>query len=590
MEKLYLTLTGYPVTRHLYTKTRIKHAYKLARLHTLCLYKGECVGRYGSWEHRKRLVLEARPLSKTVSGILTRHKIKPADMPTFGDERVEAFFTELYKARRVPCHKEAVWQAVSDPSKVAYSQRKPNGTYTRVVTTLGKWLRRITTLDDESIKRLSERYKTLTNPTAGLTLLICKDGEEIQQIYEDDTVCKSCMNDERAVRVYDSPDIAVVYAVHDGAVVGRAVCNKNAKEFVRAYPTGGRDLTFAGKTQMEWREAFLALLEAEGYRHDTGCLEGLRLRFLEHDDGRVEAPYLDGCYRAVTWEKGDEFMVICDQGDDDSYACDNTNGWSDAREDGRVTLRNGDRVDQEDAVYSGYYAEYLLRDDAVYSEYDDEWYEVDDTVTVIRFRSSGRLWEESVHDRNGTTDVEGFGYPVLDDELNEFIDAGYVVRVGDEYYDRDHADVVWCEYEDCRALKEDCIEVDGWYYTLDYLYANPEEFFVHDGKLAYHESDSDRSGTPLDVVCDLGMAKAIEEVYAVNYMPAMARYNGDALYNQLRNSVFPTKAKRLRQFLASLGLGLLFDELCCRAALNHPTLLAYREQERNAAYARARAA
>lgn len=70
----------------------------------------------------------------------------------------------------------------------------------------------------------------------------------------------------------------------------------------------------------------------------------------------------------------------------------------------------------------------------------------------------------------------------------------------------------------------------------------------------------------------------------------MARYNGNNLYNQLHASVFPAKAKRLRGFLASNNLGLLFGDLCRRAANNHPTLLAYREQERNAAYARARAA
>lgn len=591
MEKMFLTLTVYPVPRCEYTEYRIKSNYRYLTSN-LCHYKGEDVNpRHVGWAQRKQMVKDARPIDKTVSGILARHKIKPAALPTFGDERVEAFFTELYKAHVVPCHKEALWQAVSQPEKVAYSQHKPNGTYTRISTTLGKWLRRNTDLDDEAIKRLSERYKTLTTPTAGLTLLICKDGEEIQQIYEDDTVCKSCMNDEGAVRVYDSPDISVVYAVHDDTVVGRAVCNKHTKEFVRAYPTGDRDLTFAGKTQMEWREAFLALLEAEGYRHDTGCLENCRLRFLDHDDGRVEAPYIDGDYQAVMWEKGDDWMVVCDKDDDDgSYTCNNTNGWSDQYEDSRIILRNGDRVSPDDAVWSEYYEAYIHQDEAVYSDYDNDCFELYDTVTVLRFRSRGHHWEESVHDQNDTTDVEGFDYPVLDDELEQFIGAGYVVQIGDEYYDRNHDDVVHCEYEDRHALSSDCLEVNGEYYTLEYIRTNPGEFLVHDGELAYHTSDSDKQGTPLDVVCERGMAKAIESVYAVNYMPAMARYDGDALYRQLHENVFPAKAKRLRGFLASNNLGLLFGDLCRRAANNHPTLLAYREQERNAAYARARAA
>jgi hypothetical protein len=586
MEKMFLTLTTPGRLRRSYDATTIKNAYRIYRMRG-AKYKGEYVTSLSareSWEWVKRDIKARRLLSKTVSGILARHKIKASDLPSFDDERVEAFFTELYKAHVVPCHKEALWQAVSTPSKVAYSQRKPNGSYTRVVTTLGKWLRRTTDLDEEAIKRLSERYKTLTNPTAGLTLKVCQDGEEIQQVYEDDTVCKSCMNSEHAVRVYDSSDISVVYAEHDNTVVGRAVCNRETKEFVRAYPTGDRDLTFADKTQLEWREAFLALLEAEGYRHDTRCLLNCRLRFLGHDDDRVEAPYLDGDYKAVTWEKDDEFMVVCHKGDGDSYACDNTTGWSDERDnnhEGQVCI-DGEWYDEDEVRWSEYHERHLHIDEACYSDYDDDYFVFDDTITVRRFHSRGYHREESVHDRNDTTYVEGFDYPVLDDELDGFLGAGFVVQIDGEYYDRDHADVVFCDWEVCHALRGDCTEINGEWYTLEYIRDSPEEFLVHDGALAYHTSDSDKQGTPLDKVCELGMAKAIESVYAVNYMPAMAQYDGDNLYNQLRYNVFPAKAKRLRQFLVAHDLELLFDGLCRRAARNHPTLLAYREQERNA--------
>lgn len=587
MEKLYLTLTRLPVPRDRYNRYHIRYAYATVKTGP-CLYKGEEVNpRDYPWDDSKARIKNRRPLSKTVSGILARHKIKTADLPSFDNERVEQFFAELYKAHVVPCHKEALWQAVSDPSKVAYSQRKPDGRYTRVVTTLGKWLRRITKLDDEAIKRLSARYKTLTNPTAGLTLKVCKDGDEIFDIYQDSTVCKSCMVGEDCVAVYDSPDIAVVYAEHDDTVVGRAVCNRHTKEFVRAYPTAASDYSFADKTHTEWREAFLALLEEEGYRHDTGCLEGLRLRFLDHEDDRVRAPYIDGDYQAVMWEKDDDWMVVCDRDDDGSYACDNTRGWSDQREGSRITLRNGDRVSPDDTVWSGYYEAYIHRDEAVYSEWDNDYFELDDTIIVLRFRSNGHHWEDSVYDCNDTTYVEGFDYPVLDDELEQFIDAGYAVQIGDRYYDASHHDVVFCDWENCYAPKDDCLAVNGEYYTLDYICDNPDEFLVHDGELACHKDDRHAEGTPLDVACDRGMAKAIESVYAVNYMPAMARYDGDALYNQLHASVFPAKAKRLCQFLASNSLELLFHDLCRRAANNHPTLLAYREQERNA---RARAA
>lgn len=593
MGKMFLTLTSSPCNRTEYTAKHIKYAYSALRyFRGAVTYKGACLYPSAmSWGELKATIKTNRPLYRTVAGILARQKTKQADTPSFGDERVEQFFTELYKEHVVECHKQALWQAVTDPSRVAYSQRKPNGTYSRVVTTLGKWLRRNTDLDDEAVKRLSERYKTFTNPTAGLTLRVCQDADEIYDIYQDSAVCKSCMIGEYAVRVYDSPDIAVVYATHDGTVVGRAVCNKHTKAFVRAYPTATSDYSFDGKTHTEWREAFLALLESEGYRHDTSCLEGLRLRFLDHDanDNQVAAPYLDGDYQAVTWEDGDDWMIVCDKGDDDSYSCDNTNGWSDRRVDGHEgqICVDGEWYDEDDVVYSHYNGEYIPRDAAYYSEYDDDYYYDHQTVTVYRLGYCNRLEEETVHEDNRTVEVEGMDYEILVDDINEFLNADLIVRVGSDYYDRNHDDVVWCEYENCYALKDNRIEVNGEYYTLDYIRVNPDEFLVHNGELAYHTSDSDKQGTPLDVACGRGMAKAIESVYAVNYMPAMARYNGDALYQQLHANVLPAKAKRLRQFLASNSLGLLFGDLCRHAANNHPTLLAYREQERNA---RARAA
>jgi hypothetical protein len=133
------------------------------------------------------------------------------------------------------------------------------------------------------------------------------------------------------------------------------------------------------------------------------------------------------------------------------------------------------------------------------------------------------------------------------------------------------------------------VEVNGELYTLAYIRDSADEFLVDNCEIAYHVDDNNAKGMLLSVACELGMKKAIESVYAVNYMPAMARYDGDALSRHLRTNVLPAKAKRLRQFLGSLNLGLLFDDLCHQAAENHPTLLAYREQQRNAR-ARARAA
>jgi hypothetical protein len=404
---------------------------------------------------------------------LQQQGIKPEDIPSFNDHTVASFFGHLYAVYTADAHKEVLWQSARDPLKVAYSKQKPDGSYTRVATTLGRWLKRIDpSIHDSTLKALSERYKALATDTAGLTLEVCEDEMEIVFVYADSTVCKSCMTGVSAARVYDSPDIEVVYAMHEGRVVGRAVCNRETKEYVRAYPTGNNGLEWVGRTESEWRELFLSLLERKGYTHNTECLWDLRLKYIGGDGQRLFMPYIDGDYQCVSWNEGDKYAIVCDSGDD-TYTCTSTNGFSEPRayldHDGGLLI-NGVWYSEDEVRYSAYNAEYLPINVACYSDFDGDYMRFDQAITVRRFAPRAEQgFRERVRNTNYTLPVEGLDFPVLVDEMSQWIQAGFIVQLNGTYYTTQHDDVVWCQDEEKYALKSDCI-----YYEDEVKYCTKE--------------------------------------------------------------------------------------------------------------------
>jgi hypothetical protein len=282
------------------------------------------------------------------------------------------------------------------------------------------------------------------------------------------------MTGAEEVDVYDSPDIAVVYTVHNGVVVGRAVCNKETKEFVRAYPNDDdEENEWDGKTAAEWRSMFLSLLEREGYTYSSKCLLGCRLKFTGFEgENRLRMPFLDGFYKCVSFEEGDAYVLVSPEGEK-TYRCNLSEGMSapraDLERDGKV-LVNGEWYDEDEVRYSAYNSEYLPINVACYSDFDDDYMRFDQAITVRRFAPRAEQgFRERVRNTNYTLPVEGLDFPVLVDEMSQWIRAGFIVQLNGTYYTTQHDDVVWCQDEEKYALKSDCI-----YYEDEVKYCTKE--------------------------------------------------------------------------------------------------------------------
>jgi len=145
-----------------------------------------------------------------------------------------------------------------------------------------------------------------------VTLTFVDSREDIRYVYENGP--DSCMSgnarnfnsDIHPTEAYASPDLqlAVLFRgddLHnrDTQIIGRALCNRHTKEWVRVYGDIRR---------ME------KLMIAEGYSPNSYCLGGCRLLKLfrvsngKEQTGQVMAPYLDG--ECTSMELGDEFLHI----------------------------------------------------------------------------------------------------------------------------------------------------------------------------------------------------------------------------------------------------------------------------------------
>jgi hypothetical protein len=400
--------------------------------------------------------METLNIMAHVETTLRGQNIKEEDIPSFEiSNSLGMFLAEVYSFYP-EAYKEALWQSVDNRSLVAYSKQKPDGSYIRVATTIGRWLRRIDlSIDDNLVKILSERYKASAVDASWLTLQVCQDEADIVHIYADDTICDSCMSNETAVAVYDSPDIEVVYASYEGTIVGRAVCNKATKEYVRAYPTGDKNKYHEGLDDNVWRKLFLSLLEKEGYTANKFCLSGCRLRYIGGDSDGLYMPYLDGAYDCVYWEGGSEFATICEE-DYETYKCNNTNGFSEPLSEpdhtGQVCI-DGEWYNEDDVCYSSYNEEYILADDAYFSDFDTDYFYDHQVIAVTRFSRYNREgYDDSVHESNCTIEVVGLDYPILEDELSLWETSNRIVEVDGTYYVYGHPDVAWCEEEERHVL------------------------------------------------------------------------------------------------------------------------------------------
>lgn len=523
------------------------------------------------------------------------------DVPEgFLQQHIRSFLEDLYAA--VPqSRKLYIAPSAKDATRLAYTpyisyrqqrQAKQHGATAKpkrfIPKSLATLLVRECGLDEDKARKWQERWALVASPSPdSLGIVFTTDPDEIERVYEDCTAA-SCIGGKDAsrfdspvhpARIYgDNPDgVALAYYKdsHD-QITGRGVCVPSEKKYVRWYGDG---------------EFTMARL---GYSRDADCLVGKRFPILgRHDDqDRVVAPYIDG---TAEWlidrsngDSDDGWLVLEEDRDDacHSYYCQfgtaKQHGWSCVE-----GTRDYDLGDEDEGIWvetrGGHYDE----DEVTYSDYDGEYIHIDDLITVARH--TGRRWyEETVHEDNDTTEVQGLDYEVLDNDLSELISDGHIIAVAGDYYTPNHGDIVFCGYEDCYAHYDDTIEVNDERYTKWYIVDSLDEFYIKEGELAYHWSDRYAEGTPLKTVIDQYLARATEDLYAVSYMPSMARYSLDNLINHLRDNMIKPKCRRLGAFIASLGLSpSCLSHYLTKAAHNHPTVVALREQRSNEAARRA---
>jgi hypothetical protein len=62
-----------------------------------------------------------------------------------------------------------------------------------------------------------------------------------------------------------------------------------------------------------------------------------------------------------------------------------------------------------------------------------------------------------VRNTNYTLPVEGLDFPVLVDEMSQWIRYEFIVQLNGAYYTTQHDDVVWCEDEKKYKLKKESL-------------------------------------------------------------------------------------------------------------------------------------
>ena len=175
------------------------------------------------------------------------------------------------------------------------------------------------------------------------------------------------------------------------AVIARAIVDIENNTYVRAYGNAAD-----------------AILRANGYEHDSGCLKGKLLARIEHPyhDGAVLMPYLDGDIDGVDEYNDNAFVITLSY----DYEAQDADGYI-YLNDGRCTCEDcGERYDEEDMLEiagGGYvcrgcigdtYVEVIGRGQ-VYPSYDCSWSEYHDAWVHDNDVAECEV-EGSVHDSN----------------------------------------------------------------------------------------------------------------------------------------------------------------------------------------------
>lgn len=275
------------------------------------------------------------------------------------------------------------------------------------------------------------------------TTYLCKTEREWYDAYENGP--RSCMTGYNfaysPVRVYATtshglPDNGLrLFIQYIGELFGdnfevqaRAIVNIETNEYVRAYG-----------------DAADAILRANGYEHNTDCLDGALLARIPHpeNEGAVLMPYLDGNQDGVD-EKGDNAFVICDCYD---YEAQDADGYIWIDDDRCACVECGERFDWEDMFETSggsYVCQHCIGDtyvqvvgrsvvypswDCSWSDYHDSWV-LDDDVADCAV-------EGTVHDEEPMQYAQGYDVLSIHTEshpVHGIILTEYAASVLDEPY------------------------------------------------------------------------------------------------------------------------------------------------------------
>lgn len=246
------------------------------------------------------------------------------------------------------------------------------------------------------------------------TTYLCKTEREWYYAYENGPC--SCMTgynfEDSPVRVYATtshglPDNGLrLFIQYTGELFGddfevqaRAIVNIETNEYVRAY--GG---------------AADAILRANGYEHETNCLEGAMLARIPHpkNEGAVLMPYLDGNQDGVD-EEGDNAFRICKSYD---YEAQEPDGYIWIDDDRCACIECVERFDVEDMFETpsgAYVCPHCIGDtyvqvvgrSVVYPSWDCSWSDYYDSW-VLDSDVEHCAVEGTVHDMEPMVCIQGY--------------------------------------------------------------------------------------------------------------------------------------------------------------------------------------
>lgn len=209
-------------------------------------------------------------------------------------------------------------------------------------TTLGRYLTRfLPDLPQTEVKRLADAYSVATKP-ANMQLIPNTAPDAWVWAYENGPV--SCMTYNRDCRyinsglggrkhpvrayAYSGNDLALAVLMPDGIdaldmaatspnqndtemVLARAIVNVEQNGWLRIYAQSDAH-----------RDQLITELKRNGFRANSGCLDGQELAIVYSDEDGFTCPYLDGDYTSVS-HRGN-YLRVCDDGD---YDGQNSTGW-----------------------------------------------------------------------------------------------------------------------------------------------------------------------------------------------------------------------------------------------------------------------